>query len=192
MGRGGIWIPGNCPRQRHMKFPSFTQYTTHQHSCYRRTGFFTAIGGISICYMHYQTQPAKCSALILGDFVFRSLFSRCVAADPTFLTLMASSKTAIHPFLQNVYCISCHGNDKPEADFNLNTYASTASVVKDGRRGCGCPSTCARWVRCRLKRQTWTTQGHWPFSWFSQLHNYEIQHDAGDAGCSPGGYTILN
>src|SRR5256885_4688832 len=39
----------------------------------------------------------------------------------------------VKPFLAR-YCIDCHGGDKPEAHYDLNTYSDLPAVVKDQAR----------------------------------------------------------
>lgn len=45
-------------------------------------------------------------------------------------SLEAQFNTTVRPFLQT-YCTVCHGKDKPQAQLDLASYASVASVVKD-------------------------------------------------------------
>jgi hypothetical protein len=47
--------------------------------------------------------------------------------------LEAGFQNTIHPFIQT-YCVSCHGGAKPEAEFDLSTYTTLASITKDVRR----------------------------------------------------------
>ena len=54
-------------------------------------------------------------------------------ADETQVELDRRFAVTIRPFLRT-YCVSCHGKDKPEAEFDLDAYSSLESVVKDGRR----------------------------------------------------------
>lgn len=55
------------------------------------------------------------------------------AADVPALTdeaLALSFRTTVHPFVQT-YCVSCHGAEKPEAEFDLSVYSSLDRVVRD-------------------------------------------------------------
>ena len=73
----------------------------------RRRTFFTVFG------------------LILGAFVARA--SAPHSAD---LELDRQFSATVRPFL-DTFCVTCHGGDAPEAEFDLSAYSNTASVVRD-------------------------------------------------------------
>ncbi len=54
------------------------------------------------------------------------------ATDPPASPLDTRFSTTIRPFLQQ-YCIACHGNDKTEADLNVQSWSTIPDVVKDSQ-----------------------------------------------------------
>lgn len=92
-------------------------------------------------------------------------------------------KVSVRPLLQT-YCIGCHGEDKPEAGLNLNSYSSVQAVVNDGRR----------WnlVLDRLKSQKMppvdapahpsAAERDQAVQWFSALRDFETVQNANDPG----------
>jgi len=106
-----------------------------------------------------------------------------IGADQAVAQLDGRFKSTIHPFLQT-YCIQCHGNDQPEAGFNLNGYSSTAAVVRDGRRWSLLsdrlkaqempPHDAALHPSAEARRQA--------IAWFESLRDYETIQNAGDPG----------
>ncbi len=55
-------------------------------------------------------------------------------ADAPAAQLDGRFRTTVQPFLRT-YCVTCHGKEKTEAELDLTTYSSLATVVNDGRRG---------------------------------------------------------
>lgn len=123
--------------------------------------------------------------LLAAPVVFLGLRGSCAAADSvvTLRDLDGRFATSVRPFIQN-YCVTCHGKEKPESDFDLTTYTSLAAVVKDGRR----------WalVLDRLKAEEMPPDEAEKFpaaaerqqavAWFQAVLDYETDHNAGDPG----------
>ena len=63
--------------------------------------------------------------LILGVTTIRTN-----AADLADAELEQDFTRTVRPFLEG-YCISCHGGEKPKADFDLNPYSNLAMVIRD-------------------------------------------------------------
>ena len=52
------------------------------------------------------------------------------ATDPTQHDLERRFDGTVRPFVET-YCITCHGKEKPKADFDLSPYATMVAVVRD-------------------------------------------------------------
>src|SRR5258708_5049706 len=95
-----------------------------------------------------QTKP-RCQSRLRGlnlEFrmrQFRVGLSLAATCAPGFLLAFAAQTLArprpdldkeftgtIRPFMQ-AFCTSCHGKDKPQAQFDLTAYGSVESVVRD-------------------------------------------------------------
>jgi hypothetical protein len=123
------------------------------------------------------------SIFILGFLVSGAISSTACGADQSLMQLDGRFKSTIHPFLQT-YCIGCHGKDKPEGDFDLTAYSTTAAVVSDGRR----------WNLLveRLKAQEMPPVDaklhpspearREAIDWFTALRDFETHANAGDPG----------
>jgi mono/diheme cytochrome c family protein len=84
----------------------------------------SSIGRVVVCLV-----TALCIAL--GAYISRGQTdSSQPQADPALAQLDTRFTATIKPFLQT-NCFSCHGQDKPEAGFDLTTYTSLASVMND-------------------------------------------------------------
>ena len=55
---------------------------------------------------------------------------RASAPEPTRLELEKRFTSTVRPFMQT-YCAPCHGKDKPQAQLNLTSYTTMASVIKE-------------------------------------------------------------
>lgn len=104
-------------------------------------------------------------------------------ADPAAAQLEERFAKTVHPFLQT-YCVTCHGKDKTEADFDLTTYSSLSAVLKDG----------FRWglVMDRVEAEempptkakvhpTDAARGD-VVAWFHAVRDHETERNAGDPG----------
>lgn len=97
--------------------------------------------------------------------------------------LEADFKKTIHPFVQQ-YCIECHGGKEPEAELDLATYTTFATVLRDP----------ARWdqVLERIhagemppedaKKQPTAAEKETVVTWLQAVHQAEVQRTAGDPG----------
>ncbi len=56
--------------------------------------------------------------------------ARGAASDPRQMALERSFSGTVRPFLET-YCITCHGQEKPKADFDLSPYSTMQAVVRD-------------------------------------------------------------
>jgi mono/diheme cytochrome c family protein len=70
--------------------------------------------------------------LVALFFVVATMTHEVSGADETLGELEGRFTSTVRPFLQT-YCVACHGKEKPEAEFDLSGYSSTAAVVKDAR-----------------------------------------------------------
>src|SRR5688572_29209210 len=52
------------------------------------------------------------------------------AGDSTQLRLERQFTSTIRPFLES-YCLTCHGQDKPKADFDLTPYSTMDAVARE-------------------------------------------------------------
>ena len=53
-----------------------------------------------------------------------------ISAETAEATLERTFKTTVHPFVET-YCLSCHGQDKPEAELDLTQFTSLSAVLRD-------------------------------------------------------------
>src|SRR3982751_6520877 len=53
-----------------------------------------------------------------------------LAADEMMATLDSGFKQNLQPFVQT-YCVSCHGKDKPEAEFDITGFTTVSAIEKD-------------------------------------------------------------
>ncbi|HEX3988134.1 MAG TPA: DUF1592 domain-containing protein, partial [Verrucomicrobiae bacterium] len=91
--------------------------------------------------------------------------------------------TTIQPFLQT-YCVSCHGKEKPKADFDITVYSSMSSLTLDGQRLSG--------ILDRIEANEMPPRKaklHPPddsrgqvVAWFHAARDYESRRNAGDPG----------
>src|SRR3982750_909909 len=59
-----------------------------------------------------------------------SFCCQLLGADEMMATLDSGFKQQLQPFVQT-YCVSCHGKDKPEAEFDITAFTSMTAVTKD-------------------------------------------------------------
>src|SRR5688572_3465320 len=52
------------------------------------------------------------------------------ASDTTEIELERHFAGTVRPFVET-YCITCHGKEKPKADFDLSPYSTVDAVVRD-------------------------------------------------------------
>jgi mono/diheme cytochrome c family protein len=88
----------------------------------------------------------------------------------------------VRPFLET-YCISCHGRQRPAAQFDLSGFTTMAALMQDGRR----------WSQMleRLKaeemppkgaRQPTAQERRAAVDWFHAVREHETRRNAGDPG----------
>ncbi len=92
-------------------------------------------------------------------------------------------QATVQPFVQT-YCISCHGKEKPKADFDMTVYSSMSSLTLDGQRSSGIldrieanempPKKAKLHPSDELRGQV--------VAWFHATRDYEARRNAGDPG----------
>src|SRR6266498_1772638 len=86
--------------------------------------------------MQWFKQPAQTTADVASIWLVRLLALlvlspvKLFASDPTQLDLEGRFTNTVRPFLET-YCITCHGQEKPKADFDLSTYSTMDAVGRD-------------------------------------------------------------
>src|SRR5262245_14512795 len=89
----------------------------------------------------------------------------------------------VRPFLEQ-YCLACHGDKSPKADFDLSRYASVAAVVKDIDQW---EEVLQRLHKAKMPpesatRQPKSTERAAVIAWIGELREFEAQRNAGDPG----------
>jgi hypothetical protein len=125
----------------------------------------------------------RCSLIILILVAWSVFPCRTRAADKTAADLDSRFRATVKPFLQ-MYCVTCHDAEQPEADLNLAGFSSLAAVTKeDSRLGL---------LVQRLRAQEMPPKKaklHPPMAarsqaieWFQAMRDYESKRNAGDPG----------
>jgi len=109
--------------------------------------------------------------------------ARLAPPDVSAEVLNTRFQGVVRPFIQT-YCVSCHGADKPEAAFNLESFTSMDLVVKDYRRwntllgklqrGAMPPEDAAQHPTPEQVKHI--------IAWIQDMQTYETTHNAGDPG----------
>ena len=122
-------------------------------------------------------------ALIPIVLALGAISCTALAADQTPAQLDDRFARTIKPFLQT-YCVTCHGKDKPEAEFDLSAYSSLAAVVKDLRRSGKLLERlqAQEMPPEKAKLQPAPDGRREVIDWFQAVRDYETQHHAGDPG----------
>jgi mono/diheme cytochrome c family protein len=127
---------------------------------------------LSGCITHLIT------ALLLGVLTVRAR-----AADPTEADLDRRFAGTVRPFMET-YCVSCHGREKPKAQFDLSPYSTMASVVQNH----------AHWALVsekltgnemppeEAKKHPTSKQRDEVIAWIQAMRRHEAEKNAGDPG----------
>ena len=105
------------------------------------------------------------------------------AADAKLAELDARFRTTVQPFLET-YCVTCHGKDKPEAEFDLTAYTSPAAVANDASRlGLMIERLHSEEMPpAKAKKHPAPESRGAVSAWFQALRDYETRRHAGDPG----------
>ena len=105
------------------------------------------------------------------------------ALAPSDAALERTFSRTVRPFVET-YCVSCHGNEKPEAELNLSTYTTMAGVVS----GFGNWQLALEKLEAgemppeKAKKHPTGQQRGEVVEWIQSLRKNEIQRHAGDPG----------
>ncbi len=133
----------------------------------------------------FRTNPYRWSFLgsalaFFGILVWSGAYGANTSRQPQLEQRFIST---VRPFLQT-YCLSCHGKDKPQAQLDLATYTSLASVARDYTHWALVMEKLAakQMPPPNVGKQPSATQREAVIAWIRDVRQYEAQRNAGDPG----------
>ena len=133
----------------------------------------------------FSTNPYKWSFLASAlAFLGVLMWSGASGANtPARLQLEQRFTGTIRPFMQS-YCISCHGKNKPQAQLDITSYTSLASVTRDYAHWSLMMEklTAKQMPPPNIGKQPSSSQREAVVAWIRDVRQYEAQRNAGDPG----------
>ncbi len=130
----------------------------------------------------------RCCVEAIGElrrFSRRLRLSRAICMERTTSAAQLDDgfRATVQPFLQT-YCVSCHGKDKPKADFDMTVYSSMSSLTVDGQRLSGILDRIEanEMPPKKAKLRPPDDSRSQVVAWFHAARDYESRRNAGDPG----------
>jgi hypothetical protein len=120
---------------------------------------------------------------IVASLLLGVLGGAVMGADPAEADLERRFSGTVRPFVES-YCVSCHGKEKPKAQFDLSSFSTMASVVEDH----------AHWAMVKeqlttlemppkeAKKHPSAKERDEVVAWIEALRRHEAEIHAGDPG----------
>jgi mono/diheme cytochrome c family protein len=120
---------------------------------------------------------------VIASVLLGTLAGVTQGADPVQIELDQGFSRTVRPFV-DAYCVSCHGKENPEAQFDLSSFSTTAAVAQDHAHWA---LVIERLVAQEMppedaKKQPSQQERQEVINWIRAMRRHEAEKHAGDPG----------